>query len=331
MRLPKHKSRKSDSKISECKRRVAAVLVAVLLLWSGQTAVAAEGGIGRPISGASINPYAGLIPPASGFIVGVAEQYYPGSIGGAVPLGNFNLNLGIDMKASFTPVSIVYIWPTACEQWNFASVAAFPITFLEVKARVTLGPLTKEVKDTNSGLFDLFFTPVIASYHISKTDHIAFSFSLWAPTGDYDPDRLANLSTNTWTFVPGVAYTRIFPASNIELSGSWALTFDTENTATNYQNGVLSDLEATVIKRFECGAGIGLIGSWIEQLNDDTGPTADRVNGFRGRAFGVGPIVTYSKEIGRHHLDFNARWVHEFENRNRVEGDLFAFSATFKF
>ena len=306
-------------------------LVAVALFSLANSALGAEGGIGRPISGASINPYAGLIPTAPGFIVGVAEQYYPGSISGAIPLGNFNLNLGLDLKASFTPVSVVYIWPTSDPRWNFASVAAFPITYLEVEARVTLGPLTRVVKDSNSGMFDLFFTPVIASYHISETDHIAFSFSLWAPTGDYDPNRLATLSTNTWTFVPGLAYTKIFPAANIELSASWALTFDTENTATHYQNGVLSDLEATAIKRFKCGAGIGIIGSWIEQLNDDTGPTARTVNGFRGRAFGVGPILTYSTEVAKHHLDFNARWVHEFENRNRVEGDLFAFSATFKF
>jgi hypothetical protein len=302
-----------------------------ILLSIPRSALGVEGGVGRPISGASINPYAGLIPPAPGFIVGVAEEYYPGSIGGAIPIGNFNLNLGLEMKASFTDVSIVYIWPTPWKEWNFASVIAFPITYLEVKARVTVGPFTREVKDSNSGLFDLFVTPVIASYHISKTDHIAFSFSLWAPTGDYDPNRLATLSTNTWTFVPGLTYTKIFPSANIELSGYWALTFDTENTATNYQNGVLSDLEATAIKRFKGGAGIGVIGSWIEQLNDDTGPTADTVHGFSGRAFGVGPIVTYSTELGKHHLDFNARWVHEFENRNRVEGDLFAFSASFKF
>ena len=313
-------------------RPVLVCLAAAIYFACSSVSQAVEGGIGRPISGASINPYAGLIPPAPGFIVGVAEQYYPGSISGAIPIGNFNLNLGLDMKASFTPVSVVYIWPTPWKEWNFASVAAFPITYLEVKARVTLGPLSREVKDSISGLFDLFFTPVIASYHISQTDHVALSFSFWAPTGDYDPNRLATLSTNTWTFVPGLAYTKIFPAANIELSGSWSLTFDTENTATNYQNGVLSDLEATAIKRFKCGAGVGVIGSWIEQLNDDTGPTADRVHGFSGRAFGVGPIITYSTELGKHHnLDFNARWVHEFENRKRPEGDLFALSASLKF
>ena len=120
-----------------------------------------------------------------------------------------------------------------------------------------------------------------------------------APTGEYDKNRLANLSTNTWTFIPGVAYTKIFPKANVEVSATWGLQFDTENTATGYHNGILSDLEGTVIKRFKPDFGIGVIGSWIDQLTDDGGTTADRLNGFVGRAFGVGPITTYSTKVGK--------------------------------
>jgi hypothetical protein len=173
--------------------------------------------------------------------------------------------------------------------------------------------------------------PIIASYHISQADHLAFNFTVWAPTGEYDKNRLANLSTDTWTFIPGVAYTKIFPKPNVELSAPWGLQFDTENTATHYQNGILSDLEATAIKRFKSDFGIGVIGSWIQQVTDDGGTTADLLNGFMGRAFGVGPILTYSTKVGKSHLDFNMRYVHEFENRNRPDGDLFQFSANLKF
>jgi len=223
------------------------------------------------------------------------------------------------------------MWDTPGKQWNFASAMAIPVTWLEAKASVTLGPFTRQIKDINSGLFGLAFTPIVAGYHISQTDHLAFSFSFWAPTGEYDKNRLANLSNNTWTFIPGLAYTKVFPKPNLELSGSWSMTFDTENPATHYQNGILSDLEATAIKRFKCDGGIGVIGSWIQQITDDSGTTADRLHGFSGRAFGVGPILTYSKELGKHHLDINTRYVCEFNNRRRVEGDPFAFSASFKF
>jgi hypothetical protein len=50
-----------------------------------------------------------------------------------------------------------------------------------------------------------------------------------------------------------------------------------------------------------------------------------------GRAFEIGPILSYSTKLGKSHLDFNARWVHELENRNRPEGDLFQFNASLKF
>ena len=311
---------------------IGVVSALMLIVPFASTVFGVEGGLGRPISGATINPYAGLVPPLPGFAVGVTEAYYDASIGGGttVPIG-VNLTLGVDMKASFTPITILYIWPTQGKEWNFASAIGIPLAYVEAKANVTLGPFTGQVRDHDFGLFDIVIVPIVASYHISQTDHLAFNFTVWAPTGEYDKNRLANLSTNTWTFIPGVAYTKIFPKANVELSGTWALEFDTENTATGYQNGILSDLEAAAIKRFKCGAGIGVIGSWIQQLTDDGGTTADRLNGFAGRAFGVGPILTYSTEVGKSHLDFNARYVHEFENRKRPEGDLFQFSATLKF
>ena len=49
------------------------------------------------------------------------------------------------------------------------------------------------------------------------------------------------------------------------------MEFDTEDRATRYQNGILSDLEVLVIKRFKNGLGIGFIESWIQQeINNDT-------------------------------------------------------------
>jgi hypothetical protein len=309
-------------------------LIAVVLIFLSSSATslfAVEGAIGRPISGAAINPYAGLVPPAPGFAVTIGEAYYSGSISGAVPLGNFNIQLGIDMAVSFTPIAVSYIWPTTSKQWNFASAVSFPLAYVDVEANGTLGRLSGRKTDHDFGLFDLAFTPIVASYHISQTDHVALSITVWAPTGSYDPNRLAVLSLNNWTVIPGVAYTKVFPEQNIELTGIWQLQFYTENPATNYQNGVLSDLELTVIKRFKCGAGVGVIGSWIEQLSDDSGPTADRFNGFSGRAFGVGPIITYTTKVGKSLLDLNARFIPEFGNEKRVEGNLFQFAATLKF
>ena len=114
------------------------------------------------------------------------------------------------------------------------------------------------------------------------------------------------------------------------MTGIWQMEFDTEDPATHYQNGILSDLEVLAIKRFKNGLGIGFVESWIQQVNDDAGAPA-ALNGFAGRAFGIGPIATYSTKVGKSHLDLSARWIHDFGVSKRVEGDGFNFSVSLKF
>jgi hypothetical protein len=109
------------------------------------------------------------------------------------------------------------------------------------------------------------------------------------------------------------------------------MEFYTENPATHFQNGILSDLEALAIKRFKNGFGIGFVESWIQQVTNDEGTAANALNGFVGRAFGIGPIVTYSTKLGKSHHDFSARWIHDFDVSKRVEGNAFNFSASLKF
>ena len=309
---------------------VGIVLVLTILVSFAPSAFAVEGGLGRPISGMQITQYAGLVPPEPGLAVLVGETYYEGSIGGGldVPIAGL-LVANVDMKASFTPISLLYIWPTPTKTWNFASVASFPLAWLEVEASTSLGRFSVRKTDSTFGLFDLAFTPIIASHHFNQTDHLAFDFTFWAPTGEFKTGRLVNLSLNNWTFIPGVAYTKIIPEGNIELSGIWDMEFYTENPDTNFQNGIVSDLEGLAIKRFKNGLGVGFIASWIQQVTDDE--SALTPNGFIGRAFGIGPIVTYSTKIGKSHLDFNARWIHDFDVTKRVEGNGFNFTASLKF
>src|SRR5688572_10144928 len=184
---------------------------------------AVEGALGRPVSGTQINPYAGLVPPAPGLALSVGEIYYDGDIGGqrTIPIANL-LALNLEGKLSFTPITALYIWDTGTNRWNFASAISFPLAWLEVAADVSVGGVTRETKDSEFGLFDLTFVPIVASYHISQTEHLAFNFTVWAPTGEYEVGKLANLSLNNWTFIPGAAYTRILPKQNLELSASYS-------------------------------------------------------------------------------------------------------------
>jgi hypothetical protein len=109
------------------KTRFIFILAAVMILaFSLNRAFAVEGGLGRPISGMQIAPFAGVIPPEPGLAVAMGETYFDGSIGGGrtVPIAGL-LVTNVDMKASFTPIALFYIWPTPTKEWNLLRRLAF--------------------------------------------------------------------------------------------------------------------------------------------------------------------------------------------------------------
>jgi hypothetical protein len=92
--------------------------------------------------------------------------------------------------------------------------------------------------------------------HFTQTDHIALSVQMYAPTGAYNVNRLANAGQNTWTLTPTIAYTHLFE-HNVELSVNYGVEFYTVNNETHYKNAPVSVLDMTALKRFESGWGIG--------------------------------------------------------------------------
>ncbi|WP_426990859.1 SphA family protein [Cupriavidus sp. 30B13] len=290
------------------------------LLLGAAHAHATEGALGRPVSGTSVAPNAGIVAPEPILAVNIGEIYLNGSIGGSreVPVGG-QTTLGVDGKVAFTLATIMKVWDTKTGAWNFASSFTLPYVWTQVNATVAVGRLQGSRQDTASNLFDIYFAPVIAGYHFSKTEHIAFSLNIWAPTGKYDPNALANPSLNNWTFIPQVAYTKILPQYDMQINVVAGVQFYTRNSATDYQNAPLFTLDTMLTRQFGHGFGAGVIVGTTQQLGNDSGPTADRLNGFRGHDWAIGPIVTYDTRIGaKSTLSLGLRWVPTVSSQNRL-------------
>ncbi|QBY51938.1 SphA family protein [Cupriavidus oxalaticus] len=303
-------------------RRLLATLAPALpLLGAATSAGATEGALGRPVTGTSVTPNAGIVSPEPILAVNLGEIYLDGSVGGSrsVPIGG-KAALDVDGKVAFTLATVMKVWDTGPGAWNFASSFTLPYVWTKVTANAGIGGVSASTQDTASNLFDIYFTPLIAGYHFSKTEHVALSLNIWAPTGKYDPNALANPSLNNWTFIPQVAYTRLFPEHGLEFDAVAGLQFYTRNNATDYQNAPLFTLDTMLLKRFANGAGVGLIAGTTQQLGDDSGPLADRLNGFRGHDWALGPIVTYDTKIGaKSHLSMSLRWVPTIASKNRLD------------
>jgi hypothetical protein len=296
-------------------------------------AFATEGALGRTITGTNVTSFAGVVPPEPGFNMLIGYAHYSGEIGAEreVPIGNL-LTLGIDATFDMVSVAGLYVWDTGEGRWNFASMATLPVAQVEVDANVSIGPVTGTRSDKASwDVFDPFFAPIIAGYHFDQTHHMTLALYIYSDWGSYDPDRLANLSLNTWTYSPTVGYTQLMQKGTLEFSALAAVDFYTENNATDYQNGAVFRLDALLVKRFANGWGVGGVFGWIEQLEKDEGPTADRLDGFKGHALAIGPMVSYSRKWDGGQVEFAARWLTEFDVKRRIEGDPLMVTATIAF
>jgi hypothetical protein len=284
---------------------------------------AVEGAFGRSLTGQQITPFVGIVPPDPGFIWSLGYVHYSGDIGASrqAPIGG-QLAVNLDATFDLPNLTAVYIWPSPKGRWNYASALVLPFAWADVSADSVIGSASFDTADDNSGLFDLTFAPLIASYHVSEMEHWSFALYVAAPTGDYDPGRLANVSLNNWTFSPAIGYTKLFMKGGLEVSLQSAVDFFTKNDATNYQNGEVFRAEGLVMMRLPSGFGFGAIAGWLEQISDDDSPTLpDSLDGFRQHVLGAGPAFTYSHHLAdKSSLDVNFRWIFEIDAENSFEG-----------
>ena len=207
---------------------------------------ATEGAVGRPITGPKVASYSGLIPPTPGWTMQIGYVHYSGDIGGdrEIPINDL-LTLGLDATFDMLTLTGLYVWDTGEGRWNFASMADVP--FIDVERGRRCPPRAAHRpgrRQRRRGLFDPFFAPVIAGYHFDQTHHLSLSLYIYTDRRSYEPDRLANLSLNNWTFSPTVGYTQLLQKGTLELSLLGAVDIYTENDATDYQNGAVFRLDA---------------------------------------------------------------------------------------
>jgi hypothetical protein len=308
-----------------CRLGCSALAVAALV----PAAHATEGGLGRSITGVNALSYAGIVPPESGWVWQFGAAYYDGEIGGSkeVPIGG-TLAGNIHAYVTFPSVTALYVWNTGPGAWNFASAFAVPYNISSINAFVHIGDFDVRRSDSVSDFFDLAFVPVIASHHFSQTEHMALSLQIYAPTADYEVGKLANAGLGVWTFSPTVSFTKIFAPANVEFTTTAAVDFYSNHGATDYESAPVFRLDGLLLKRFASGWGIGAAGGWIQQISDDEGPLADRLDGFKGRAFGLGPVVSWGKKWEGGSLELQLRWIDEFAVKNRLEGQPVMLTAS---
>jgi hypothetical protein len=181
------------------------------------------------------------------------------------------------------------------------------------------------VNDSYFGIGDIQLEPLLLSWHFQQFD-LAAGYAVWAPTGDFSPDRPDVLAKGFWSHMLTFGGTWYFDADK-----SWALSllnryeFCHEQEQTDIDPGQVYTLEFGLSKSFSKTLDAGLVGYWQQQTTSDSGNT----NTVHDRKLGLGAEVSgLCPKLG---MLTSLRYVYEFDAAERPEGQLVTLTLTKRF
>lgn len=318
---------------------VAALAAGIL---APSTAVAVEGGTGAYLLG-SRGVAAGFVP-APGVYVTDTVVYLNGgtksdlaTVGGAIvadPSYEAWLNL---FSVTLIPEGD-FLGGSA----GISVVVPYSSVNMDFDARFLGGPL--EASDSQTGFGDLAVTPLIG-WHDGHWNY-SLSASIYLPTGEYSPSvvkpprgvyDVLNIGKNKAAIDPTFSVTWLNPNIGLEVSGALGVTFSSKNQTTDYQTAPELHFETAIAQRFRNGAVIGLAGYAYQQLGNDSGSGAKALEAALGakslqaRVFGIGPVVGYQTMIAGTSVNLQAKYLHEFAAKRRLQSESFWFTASLGF
>lgn len=104
----------------------------LIAISSIQSALAVEGGIGRPITGMQVQPLNGLLPIEEGGVLTLSSIYYDGNFERtrSAPIAG-ELTGGLDYGVSYNMLNGVFVWNTN-EKWSLATTVGIPVQYTKI-------------------------------------------------------------------------------------------------------------------------------------------------------------------------------------------------------
>lgn len=307
-------------------RRLALLaMLALIAFGDDRPAHAVDGGAGWYLLGGK-GSLAGILPPPGLFYTNDL-YWYSGDASGSInfPTGGGNLAVGLDAQAFVSVNTALYVAPDPVFGGRFAIGAVAPIVGKHVNAdaELSLGGipiLSGGVSDSVTAFGDPLL--VAALGWDSGNWHATVFNLLNIPVGQYQEGDLANAGFNRWGYDLTAAFTYLDPQTGFEVSFAPGVTFNGENLDTGYKSGTEFHLEYAVMQHFSEQFAIGASGYYYDQLTGDSGTAPGP---FKGKAWAIGPAINWNFQVGEVPVSLKAKYLHEFDVVNRLEGDAVFF------
>jgi hypothetical protein len=289
-------------------------------------AKAAEYGFSTYVLGQ--NAFSAGVTPPPGTYVTAATGLYTASIGRTVEFGGVTLGAGATVDFYSSAINGLYVFNHKVLGGNLGVSATVPVGFINLDAEVTAGGPGVRRSTEGGGLGDIVTKVQLGWQHgeFSQTIYV----QTVAPTGRYETGFAPIIGLHRPGIDTGWAFTWANKATSLQLNGALGVTFNFENTATDYKTGNEFHFEWAI--GYELGPGfvVGLVGYDYRQLTGDSG-SGDHLGPFKGSVDAIGLGASGTTLLGTMPVIMNVRVYKEFNVENRWEGYSSTVSATIRF
>jgi hypothetical protein len=310
------------------------VAAAALVLVSVAPVVhAAEGGTGNYLLGKR-GPLAAFVPKPGLYLTNDVV-WLNADRSELTPLGG-RVVTGVEAEALLNVAQLTWVADTTLLGGRLAVSFVAPYGNVSVDAGAEIvGPggvrAGRDLEDSATSIGDLVLGGSLGWKRRDGDKFRAWSgyATVFAPTGDYEVGRIANTGKNRWAYDIGGAYTMANFKRGRELSAVLGFTFSEPNRDTDYDSGTDMHLEFAGKQHLPNHWSFGVVGYWYEQLTGDSN-NPPVLGDFKGRAIALGPEVSYQfTRNPKRPVTLDLRWYHEFDVKNRLEGDTVFLTVSF--
>ncbi len=301
------------------KTRVCAIILTGAVISFPSLTVAVEGGGSHWIMGSTGFGAGGI--PKPGFHYTNLLWFMDVSTEQDLTLGTNRVN---ELKVETTSNIFLPTIAGRIDAWNakYNIIGVLPFVWLDGRFRVVGDKNVKDRKNYNLG------DPAIdmqIGWH--KDDFLGYKglsldykpgLLVITPWGKYERSEVLNTGKYRWHIQPNFSYTLLHEPTGIELSQRIMYGFSIQNDRTKYKSGQEFHFDWVLGKRFGDGWQAGLFGYWYRQVTGDSGRGAT-LGDFKGKAWGIGPLVQYSSEIAGVPITGALRYQRVFQHRNRID------------
>ena len=299
---------------------IQAAMVFVVAMATSWHVDAVEGGSGFYLLG-SKGSLAGVLAPTGNYLA-VDTYYYSGDISHteALPVVGGDLEVGLDVDVFVAIATALHVSELEFLSGRLAFGVAVPVVTQDISADLELNfdgqVIGGSEDDTATAIGDPLLTAILG--WSDNNLHTTLNMLLNIPIGDYDEGSLTNAGFNRWGLDTTVAFTYLNPDSGRELTVAPGITINGKNRDTDYRSGDEFHVEIAAMQHLSEKYAIGVIGYHYEQLDNDSGSAPD---GFKGRVSAIGPALNFNFKLGDTPVYGKAKYLHEFNVNNRMEGD----------